>query len=190
MRTLIALMLTAFLAACETNSGVTVKFEDAKDPNRVTSMTGLKSRDAANVANQSNYYQAKVKAPQKAIVSIKAHEGQSITLSGVKEFTVWAPSTEDDKLATPQLAPTEFAENITALGNATSKVIGAAAPVVGIIEGAKTIRNGQDAALKSQQINATSNAAIASQGIEAASKPPVIVSTQPTGSSVIYPFPE
>ena len=28
---------------------------------------------------------------------------------------------------------------------------------------------------------------IASQGIEAASKPPVIVSTQPTGSSVIYP---
>lgn len=31
---------------------------------------------------------------------------------------------------------------------------------------------------------------IASQGIEAAAKPPVIVSTQPTGSSVIYPFPE
>lgn len=190
MRTLIALMLTAFLAACETNSGVTVKFEDAKDPNRVTSMTGLKSRDAANVANQSNYYQAKVKAPQKAIVSIKAHEGQSITLSGVKEFTVWAPSTEDDKLATPQLAPTEFAENITALGNATSKVINAATPVVGVLEAGKTIRNGQNTALQSQQINATSNAAIASQGIEAASKPPVIVSTQPTGSSVIFPVSE
>lgn len=31
---------------------------------------------------------------------------------------------------------------------------------------------------------------IASQGIEAASKPPVIVSTQPTGSSVIYPVSE
>lgn len=31
---------------------------------------------------------------------------------------------------------------------------------------------------------------VASQGIEAAAKPPVIVSTQPTGSSVIYPFPE
>jgi len=190
MRTLIALMLTAFLAACGTDGGVTVKFEDAKDPNRVTSMTGLKSRDAANVANQSNYYSAQVKKPQKAIVSIKAHEGQSITFSGVKEFTVWAPSTEDDKLATPQLAPTEFAENVTALGNATSKVIGAATPVVGINEGAKTIRNGQNTALQSQQINATSNAAIASQGIEAASKPPVIVNSMPTGSSVIYPFPE
>lgn len=31
---------------------------------------------------------------------------------------------------------------------------------------------------------------IASQGIEAASKPPVIVSTQPTGSSVIFPVSE
>ena len=31
---------------------------------------------------------------------------------------------------------------------------------------------------------------IASQGIEAASKPPVIVSTQPTGSSVIFPVAE
>lgn len=31
---------------------------------------------------------------------------------------------------------------------------------------------------------------IASQGIEAASKPPVIVNSMPTGSSVIYPFPE
>jgi len=31
---------------------------------------------------------------------------------------------------------------------------------------------------------------IASQGIEAASKPPVIVSTQPTGSSVIFPVNE
>lgn len=31
---------------------------------------------------------------------------------------------------------------------------------------------------------------VASQGIEAASKPPVIVSTQPTGSSVIFPVSE
>ena len=31
---------------------------------------------------------------------------------------------------------------------------------------------------------------VASQGIEAASKPPVIVNSMPTGSSVIYPFQE
>lgn len=187
MRTLIAIALTAFLAACETNDGVTVKFDDKTDPNRVTSMTGLKSRDAANVANQSNYYNAQVKKPQKAIVSMKAHEGQSIVLSGVKEFTVWAPSTEDDKLAQPTLAPTEFAENVTALGNATSKVINSATPVVGVLEAGKTIRNGQNTALQSQQITATSNAEIASQGIEAASKPPVIVNSTPAGSSVIFP---
>lgn len=179
---LLALALPMILAACtETGGGVTVKFEDAKDPNRITSMTGLKSRDAANVANQANYYQAQVKAPQKAIVSIKAHEGQSITLSGVKEFTVWAPSTEEGKLATPQLAPTEFAENITALGNATSKVIGSATPVVGIIEGAKTVRNGQNTSLQSQQISATANAEIAFKGIDTAAKPPLVISGENVG---------
>jgi hypothetical protein len=185
MRTLIALILTAFLAACVTNDGVTVKYEDKNDPGRVTSMSGLKSRDAANVANQSNYYNAKIKAPQKAIVSIKAHEGESITLSGVKEFTVWAPSTDDDKLAQPTLAPTEFAENVRALGSAVKDVASAATPIVGILEGGKTIRNGQNTALQAQQINATSNAAIASQGIEAAAKPPVIVG--PSNVGVIYP---
>lgn len=188
MRSILVILAPALLAACAGPGGSTVSYGDEKNPNRVTAVSGLKSRDAANMANQAAYYHAKTTAPQRAIVSIKAHEGQQITLSGVKEFTVWAPSTEDDRLAAPTLAPTEFSENIRAAGAAARDVMSGATPIVGILEGAKTVRNGQDTALQAQQINAASNQAIAGQGIEAAGKvviPPVY--TVPMGSAHATP---
>lgn len=175
-RIVLAIAAALVLSACASGGNAVLKYEDPENPQRVTSVSGLKSRDAANSANNAAYYDSKVRAPQKAIVSIKAHEGQSITLSGVKEFTVWAPSTQDDRVAAPTLAPTEFSENLRAAGAFVRDVGSVATPIVGILEGAKTIRNGQDASLEAQRINASSNQAIAEQGIDAAGQvvfPPV-----------------
>jgi hypothetical protein len=113
--------LVLLLAACATpNASIT--FDDPENPGRVTGVTGLKSRDAAHAASQAAYYDAQVNRPQRLVMQIKAHEGQQVTISGLKEFSVYAPSADADALAPAQLAPNELAEGLRAAGQLAKDV--------------------------------------------------------------------
>ena len=144
--TIAILLLPLLLLGCAApNAGVT--FGDPANPNRITGITGLESRDAANIVNQSGYYDAVKNKPNKAIVSIKAQKGQVVSISGLDEFIVWAPSSGDDAVI-PLQTKSAFAENVEAVGNATSNVLGAALPVVGVVQAGKVLKSGFDASSK------------------------------------------
>ena len=144
MKLITAIFLMLALVGCKS---VTLHYGDKENPQRVTSVTGLDSSDAARVMNTSSYHSALKNIPQKAIVTIKGVPGQNVTISNRAEFTVWAPSTSADYVAPPS-TKSEFAENVEAVGNATSNVLGAALPVVGIVQAGKALKSGFDAAGK------------------------------------------
>jgi hypothetical protein len=140
MKLLLAFAAAAVLAGCA-SPNASVTFGDPTDPTRITAISGLKSRDAANLAGQAGYYDAVKNTPQKAIISIKAAKGQVVQISGLEEFIVWAPSNPNEKIEQVQ-TQTEFAENVTAVGNATSKVLGSALPIVGVVTAGEVLKNG------------------------------------------------
>lgn len=119
MRSFFAILLAFALTAC--GSTVQLSFDDKDNPNRVTSVTGLESHDAANVITNRDYIDGKVKAPQKAIVSMKAHPGQQITINAA-EFTVWQPSGPQDDIKAPAQAKSAFERNTAAIGGLVKDV--------------------------------------------------------------------
>lgn len=133
MRFIINLALAAMLAACG-GKPVKLEFGDKADPSRITAVSGLKSHDAANVLTHKDYVEGKVKQPQKALVSFKAHPGQQITINAA-EFTVWQPSRGDDQIEQAEQAEGELMQSARAgrefvggtIKDATPALLGAAA---------------------------------------------------------------
>lgn len=130
MRFIITLALAALLAAC--GSSTELQFNDKNDPGRITGIKGMESHDAANVLTNRDYIDGKVKAPQKAIVSIKAHPGQTIEIKAA-EFTVWQPSGPQDDIRPAPQAKSTFERNLDATGRLIEKStpLAAAALLVG-----------------------------------------------------------
>lgn len=127
MRLIITILLAGLLAACSTAS-TTVTFGDKENPNRVTSVSGLKSHDAANVMGYSAYTDAQIKKPQKAVCSLKAVQGQTLNITGLAEFTCWAP--EEDRMARPVQAEGEAMQAARAIREGIGGTIKDATPVL------------------------------------------------------------
>lgn len=129
MKRLFIILAALALAAC--GSSTELQFNDKNDPGRVTGIKGLDSHDAANILTNRDYVDGKIKAPQKAIVSIKAHPGQQITINAA-EFTVWQPSGPQDEIKAPAQAKSAFERNMDATGRLVEKAtpLGAAALLV------------------------------------------------------------
>lgn len=127
MRFIITLILAALLAACGSNP-VTLTYGDEKNPNRVTAVTGLKSHDAANVIGYGAYTDAQVKKPQKAVCSLKARDGQTLNITGLAEFTCWAPET--DTMAGPKQAEGELMQAARAFREGVGGTLKDATPVL------------------------------------------------------------
>lgn len=165
VRVVLAALMAMVLAAC--SSTVTVKFEDEKNPQRVTAVSGMKSRDAANLLSQQAFYEAKVKRKADPVCKLTAVEGQVI--SGVKEMACWSATAGDDSMPAPQLAPTELAENLKAAGGFVRDVGSVVVPLKTIEAASDVLRGGQNAALESQRIQGS----VAGAGIDAAGRPPI-----------------
>jgi hypothetical protein len=186
--TLAAIGLALTLAACK-SSTVTLNYADKENPTRVTSISGLKSHDAANVANFGTYANAKAVEKQKEACSIEAQPTGTIELKGIKQFTCYSGGPSDDGLAKPTQARSEFVENM----DATGRLIQKATPVV--LGGmALSDRNSQrDSNERIAEINAqtereenASDAAQTSALVEAlAEKPPFFV--LPPGATPVAP---
>jgi len=112
MRTLFLIAVAMILAACGSKP-VTLTFDDKENPSRVTAVSGLKSHDAANALNYGAYTNAQVKKPQKAVCSLKARDGQTLNITGLAEFTCWAP--EADTMAKPVQAEGELMQTARAI---------------------------------------------------------------------------
>ena len=149
MKFITAIFLMLALVGCKS---VTRHYGDKENPHRVTSVTGLDSSDAARVMNTSSYHSALKNMPQKAIVTIKGVPGQNVTISNLAEFTVWAPATSADYVAPPS-TKSAFAENVEAVGDATSKVLGAALPVIGVVKAAEVLKAPKQVVTSTQQVS-------------------------------------
>jgi len=118
MRLIITLMLASLLAACSTTASLNSQTGEIK---------GLDSHDVANIVTNRDYVDGKIKAPQKALVSMKAHPGQQITINAA-EFTVWQPTGPQDDIKAPPQAKSAFERNVKAVGglikDATPVVLG------------------------------------------------------------------
>lgn len=177
------------IAGCSTTSTVTLNYADKENPGRVTSITGLKSHDAANVANFGTYANAKADEKQKEACSIEALDNQTIEMKGVKKFTCYQGSNGDEGVAKPTQARSEIVENM----DATGRLIKSATPLgLGFI--ALDDRNNQrESNERIAEINAQTqreeNAADAAQTsalLEAVTeKPPFFV--LPPGATAVSP---
>ena len=130
MKTIFALAFALLLAACNTAPSTTLTFGDEKNPSRVTAVSGLKSHDAANVASYSNYTSAQIKKPQKAVCSLKAVPGQTLNITGLAEFTCWAP--EEDTMAKPTQAEGPLMQAARALREGIGGTIKDATPALAV----------------------------------------------------------
>jgi hypothetical protein len=149
MRSIITLVLVAILAACG-SSTATLNYGDEKNPNRVTSVTGLKSHDAANTITYGAYTDAQVKKPQKAVCSLKARDGQTLNITGLAEFTCWAPETE--RTAGPVQAEGEAMQAARAIREGLGGTIKDATPA---LLGAAALSDRKDARRSAERIATT-----------------------------------
>ena len=117
---LLILAAAATLAACST-SPVTLNYADKENPARVTSISGLKSHDAANVANFGTYAHAKATEKQKESCSFEALDGKEMSFSGVKKITCYQGSNSEDGVGRPTQAQSEFVQNLDAAGRFVQK---------------------------------------------------------------------
>ena len=147
MRFIITLALAALLAAC--GSSTELQFNDKQDPTRITGVKGLDSHDAANVLTNRDYIDGKVKPPQKAIVSIKAHPGQTIEIKAA-EFTVWQPSGPQDDIRPAPQARSTFERNTAAVGG----LIKDATPLAGAALLVSDRKDARQVGLQQSQIDA------------------------------------
>lgn len=186
MRIFITILLVGLLAACSTTASLNTQTGEIK---------GLESHDVANIVTNRDYVNAKVNTPQKAIVSMKAHPGQQITINAA-EFTVWQPTSPADDIKAPAQAKSTFERNTAAVGG----LIKDATPVV---LGGMALSDRKDARASAERIadseaeterardaaQAEQNAALI-QGLK--EKPQVIFATQhaaPTTPAPAEPVP-
>jgi len=120
--------LALLLAACATPQA-SITFGDPLDPTRITAMSGLSSRDAAHVAATQAFYSAKASEASKDILKIKAQPGQQVTISGLDELTVSAPVGSGLPDHAPIAGPTEFSQNVKAIGGLVREVGGVVIPL-------------------------------------------------------------
>lgn len=151
VRTITTLALAVILAACS-STPVTLNYGDEKNPNRVTSVTGLKSHDAANVITYAGYTNAQVKKPQKAVCSLKAASGKELKIDGLSEFTCWAPET--DQMARPVQADGELMQAAKAGREFIGGTLKDAAPAAAAVILAKDRKDARQAGLQQAQIEA------------------------------------
>jgi hypothetical protein len=119
--------LSLLTAACATPQA-SITFGDPENPGRVTAVSGLSSRDAAHVANTQAFYSAKAAEEPRAILRIKAQPGQKVTIDGLEELVVNAPTTSSLPDAPQAAGPTEFSENLRAAGQFVRDVGSVAVP--------------------------------------------------------------
>lgn len=120
MKRAIVAGLALLMAACATpNASIT--FGDPENPGRITAMSGLSSRDAAHVAATQAHYAAKAQ-PAKDLLRIKAQPGQQVSISGLDELVVSAPDGNSGSDAAPVAGPTEFSQNLLAVGSVVRDV--------------------------------------------------------------------
>lgn len=127
MKRAIIACVALLMAACATpNASIT--FGDPENPGRITAMSGLSSRDAAHVAATQAFYDAKANA-SKDVLKIKAQPGQQVTISGLEELTVSAPAVGGLPDQAPIAGPTEFSQNVKAIGGLVREVGGVVIPL-------------------------------------------------------------
>ena len=136
---ILAAGLVLLLAACATPNG-SVTFGDPENPGRITAVSGLSSRDAANVANTQAFYNAKSQELPKEIFRVKAQPGQQVTISGLDELVVNAPATSSLTDQPPPAGPTEFSENLRAAGQFVRDVGSVAVPLKALDAGADVLK--------------------------------------------------
>lgn len=151
MRIFITILLVGLLAACG-STPVTLTYGDKENPNRVTAVTGLKSHDAANVMGYSSYTDAQVKKPQKAVCSLKARDGQTLNITGLAEFTCWAP--EADTMAKPVQAEGELMQAARAFREGVGGTIKDVTPLAGAALLVNDRKDARQVGLQQSQIDA------------------------------------
>ena len=151
MRFIITLTLAALLAACGSNP-VTLTYGDKENPQRVTAVTGLKSHDAANVIGYGAYTDAQVKKPQKAVCSLKARDGQVLNITGLSEFTCWAPET--DTMTAPKQAEGELMQAARAFREGVGGTIKDVTPLAGAALLVSDRKDARQVGLQQSQIDA------------------------------------
>jgi hypothetical protein len=119
--------LVLLLAACATPQA-SITFGDPANPTRITAMSGLSSRDAAHVAATQAFYSAKASA-SKDVLKIKAQPGQQVTISGLEELTVSTPAASGLPDQAPIAGPTEFSQNVKAVGGLVREIGGVVIPL-------------------------------------------------------------
>jgi hypothetical protein len=169
MKHILAILSVLALSACGSSAKLNTKTGE---------ISGLESHDVANIVTNRDYIDGKIKQPQKAIVSMKAHPGQQIMINAA-EFTVWQPSGPQDQIAQPKQAKSTFVQNTEAVGGLVQK-----ATPLGIAVLAKEVaETNSNNNLESQRIQSAERTAITQTAIEEAGKvvfPPVY--TVPMGS--------
>jgi hypothetical protein len=135
----VAAAATTMLAACATpNASIT--FGDPEAPGRITAVSGLSSRDAANVANTQAFYSAKASELPKEIFRLKAQPGQQVTIGGLDELVVNAPAADSLPDQPPVAGPTEFSENLRAAGQFVRDIGSVAIPLKALDAGADVLK--------------------------------------------------
>lgn len=165
MRFLFTIALAMILAACGSNP-VTLNYGDKENPNRVTSVTGLKSHDAANTITYGAYTDAQIKRPQKAVCSLKAATGKELKIDGLSEFTCWAPET--DQMAKPVQAEGELMQAARAGRELVGGTVKDVTPALAIGAALSDRKDARAAATEQSQIAAdTERARDAAQAAQA-----------------------
>jgi hypothetical protein len=183
MRTIITLTLAALLTACG-STATTLHYGDEKNPNRVTSVTGLKSHDAANTITYGAYTESQIKKPQKAVCSLKARDGQTLNITGLAEFTCWAPET--DQTARPVQAEGEAMQIARAVREGVGGTIKDATPALLGAAALEASKDGNRRSVEQAQISAeterardAAGAASQSQLVEALREKPQVIFAAP-----------
>ena len=176
MKSIVSILSALALSACGSTASLNTKTGE---------VSGLESHDVANIITNKDYVDAQVKKPQKALVSMKAHPGQQITINAA-EFTVWQPSGPQDEIAKPTQAKSTFVQNTEAIGGLVQK----STPLgLGLIARDVAITTSNNN-LESQRIESAERTATTQSAIEAAGKvvfPPVY--TVPMGSAPVAATP-
>jgi len=152
MKRIFAIILAALaLTACGSNP-VTLNYGDKENPSRVTSVTGLKSHDAANVMNYGKYTDAKVNKPQRASCSMKAAKGQVLSITGLDEFTCWLP--DNDQTEAPEQADSEAMQAAKAFREGVGGTIRDVTPAIAIREAVSDRKDARKTSLEQSRIEA------------------------------------
>lgn len=186
IRLFLASLAALLFTACAGQA--TVRFDDPKDPARVTSVSGLKSHDAANVMTYGAYTDAKVKKPQRAVCSLKAQDGKELKIEGLSEFTCWAPDAPGDTVARPVQAEGELMQAARAVREGVGGTVKDVTPALAIGAAVKDRQDARAAATRQAEIQANSDVeleTLRSQERQASRQDPIILTIPEGGSASV-----